>query len=78
MEIVIKFDCTVVDWELTNENIEARREELNCFGIVVVHARHEDITRVEVVANCDIPGPSMRLPPLSRNTAMKILIMRLS
>lgn len=54
-EVVIKFDCIVVDWELTNENIEARREELNRFGIVVVHARHEDITRVEVVANCDIP-----------------------
>ena len=51
------FDCKfkVVDWQLDEDNIEARREDIDFFGVIVIRAVTEyGDFKTRVISGCDI------------------------
>ena len=52
---IFDFKFKTVDWELTEENIEEHREEIDIDGVIYVRAYTEDDDfKTSVIANCDI------------------------
>ena len=51
---IFDFKFKKVDWELTEENIEAHREEIDRYGVIYVRAYTEnDDFATSVIADCD-------------------------
>ena len=53
---VFNFETKIVDWELTEENIEKHREEIDIFGAVIIFAndkRNDECTK-QIIADVDV------------------------
>lgn len=52
---IFDFKFKKVDWELTEENIEEHREEIDVYGVIFVRAYTEDGDfETRVISDCDI------------------------
>ena len=52
---IFDFKFKEIDWELNEENIEARREEIDMYGVIFIRAYSEDGDfATKVISNCDI------------------------
>ena len=52
---IFDFIFKEIDWELNKENIEARREEIDMYGVIFIRAYSEDGDfATKVISNCDI------------------------
>ena len=52
---IFDFKFKKVDWELTEENIEEHREEIDVYGVIFVRAYTEDGDfEKRVISDCDI------------------------